>query len=338
MSRKYNVVVVGVGAVGEEMMRVIRQRRFPVNRLTVLARSAREIKVDGVSYAVKAAAPEEFEGAHFAFFAGTEGEKGAAVTFYPEAKKRGAVSIDNGADFRLDPKVPLVVPEVNPEDIAKHSGIIANPNCSTIQMVVALAPLHRAARIKRVIVATYQAVSGTGREAIAELKNQVPRFLAGEKEFACEAYPYRIAFNLIPQIGTFEKLDFTTEEWKMDRETKKILHDDSIQVSATTIRVPVFNVHSEAIYIETEKPLSVEKARMLLAAAPGVVLMDDPAKKLYPMPITADGRDEVFVGRIRKDPYAGNGLHLWVVADNIRKGAASNVVQIAERMIADGLV
>ncbi len=338
MAKKYNVVVVGVGAVGEEMLKVLRQRRFPVGKLTVLARSAREIAVDGVKYAVKAAAPEEFAGAQFAFFAGTEGEKGAAVTFYPEAKKRGAVSIDNGADFRMDPAVPLVVPEINPEDIAKHSGIIANPNCSTIQMVMALAPLHRAARIRRVIVATYQAVSGTGREAIKELKEQAPRYLAGEREFAPSAYPYRIAFNLIPQIGSFEKLDFTTEEWKMDRETKKILHDDSIEVSATTIRVPVFNVHSEAVYLETEQPLSVGAAREILAAAPGVVLMDDPAKKLYPMPLSADGRDEVFVGRIRADPYAKNGLHLWVVADNIRKGAASNVVQIAERMIADGLV
>jgi aspartate-semialdehyde dehydrogenase len=338
MTRRYNVVVIGVGAVGEEMLKVLRQRRFPVGKLTVLARSAREIEVDGVKYAVKAAAPEEFAGAQFAFFAGTEGEKGAAVTFYPEAKKRGAVSIDNGADFRMDPAVPLVVPEVNPEDIAMHRGIIANPNCSTIQMVVAMAPIHRAAKIKRVIVATYQAVSGTGREAIKELREQAPRFLQGETEFAPAAYPYRIAFNLIPQIGTFDKLDFTTEEWKMDRETKKIFHDDSIQVSATTVRVPVFNAHSEAVYIETEKPLSVEEARKLLSGAPGIVLMDDPAKKVYPMPLNADGRDEVFVGRIRKDPYAPNGLHLWVVADNIRKGAASNVVQIAERMIADKLV
>ena len=338
MDKKYNVVVVGIGAVGEEMLKVLDQRSFPVKKLKVLARSARDVQVDGKTYPVRATVPEEFEGAEIVFFAGTEGEKGASVTFASEAISRGAVAIDNGADFRMDPKVPLVIPEVNPEALAGHQGLIASPNCSTIQMLVALAPIYRASRIARIIAVTYQAVSGTGRAAIRELDRQSRNYLSREKKFECEAYPYRIAFNLLPQIGGFEELDFTTEEWKMDRESKKILGDDGIKISTTCVRVPVFNAHSEAVYIETEEEISVEKARKLLRGAPGVILLDDPAQKKYPMPIDADGRDEVFVGRIRKDPYVSNGLHLWVVSDNIRKGAALNVIQIAEKMIAEGML
>ena len=338
MDKKYNVVVVGVGAVGEEMLKILEERRFPVKELKVLARSPRDVRIGGKNYSVRTTTPEEFEGADLVFFAGTEGAKGASVTFAPEAIKRGAVAIDNGADFRMDPKVPLVIPEVNPEALAKHQGLIASPNCSTIQMLVALAPLYRVSRIRRIIASTYQAVSGSGRAAIRELQEQTPRSLRGEDRLECRVYPYPIAFNLLPQIGGFSDLGYTTEEWKMDRETRKIFNDDEIKIASTTVRVPVFYSHSESIYIETESPLSVDEARYILRDAPGVIVVDDPANEKYPMPLTAAHRDEVFVGRIRKDPYVENGLHLWVVSDNIRKGAALNVIQIAEKMIADGLL
>ena len=335
MARKLKVVVVGVGAVGVEMLRVLRQRDFPLAEIKVLARRARDIEVDGVTYAVRAAAPDEFAGADLALFAGTEGEKGAAVTYAKEAISRGAVVIDNGADFRMDPKVPLVVPEVNPDDVDRHEGLIANPNCSTIQMVVALWPIHRRSRLKRIIISTYQSVSGTGRAAIEELRRQSPLVLEGRlDEIRCEAYPHRIAFNVIPHIGSFKEMGYTTEEWKTRRETHKIFHDDSIKIASTTVRVPVFNAHSESIYVETARPLSVEEVRRIMEEAPGVVLMDDPADAVYPLPIAAEGRDETFVGRIRRDPDVENGLHLWVVSDNLRKGAALNAVQIAELLIS----
>jgi len=338
MSKQYNVVLVGIGAVGSEMLKILEQRSFPIGQLTILARSSRQEEINGKPYRVTKADPREFAGADFVFFAGTEGAKGASATYFPEAKKQGAVCIDNGADFRLDPEVPLVVPEVNPEDIALHQGLIASPNCSTIQMVVALAPLHRTSPIRRVIASTYQAVSGSGRAAIEELREQSPRVLAGDSVIPCQAYPQRIAFNVLPQIGGFAELDFTSEEWKMDRETAKILHSPEIRVSATTIRVPVFNVHSESVYIETDRPIPVEEAREILKNAPGVVLIDEPEQGKYPTCLDADGEDPVFVGRIRRDPHIANGLHLWIVSDNIRKGAALNVIQIAERMIADGMV
>jgi len=338
MSKKYNVVLVGIGAVGAEMLKVIHQRDFPVSDLKILARSTREEEIDGRTYRVRAAAVEELDGADFVFFAGTEGSKGASATYGPAAIERGAVGIDNGADFRLDPEVPLVIPEVNPEDLKKHKGLIASPNCSTIQMLTAVAPLHRESRLKRIIASTYQAVSGTGRAAIAELDRQARQVLAGEEDVKCEEYPHQIAFNILPQIGGFKEFGFTTEEWKMDRETKKMLHDDSIRIVCTAVRVPVFNGHAESVYIETEEPISVERAREILSAAPGVVLIDEPEAGRYPMPLDASGQDPVFVGRVRRDPYVENGLHLWIVADNIRKGAALNVVQIAEKMIADGLV
>ena len=338
MSKKYNVVLVGIGAVGAEMLKVIHQRNFPVSELKILARSTREEEIDGRTYQVRAAAVEELDGADFVFFAGTEGSKGASATYAPPAIERGAVAIDNGGDFRLDPKVPLVIPEVNPGDIARHNGLIASPNCSTIQLLVALAPLYRESRITRIIASTYQAVSGTGRGAITELAEQAPVALSGEGKIECREYPYQIAFNVLPQIGSFKEFEFTSEEWKMDRESKKMLHDDHIEIACTAVRVPVFNGHAESVYIETEKPIGVERAREILAAAPGVVLQDDPGNSSYPLPIEASGKDPVFVGRIRRDPCRENGLHLWIVADNIRKGAALNVIQIAERMIADGLI
>ena len=324
----YNVCVVGVGAVGIELLRVLKQRKFPVATLTVLARSARMIDVDGTSYQVQAIAPEAFKGQEIVLFAGTEGEKGAAVTYAQEAIRQGAICIDNGADFRMDPEVPLVVPEVNPEDIRLHKGLIANPNCSTIQMVVALAPLHRTAKIKRVIVSTYQAASGAGRQAIEELKDQSEAALQGKPSPTPQALPRRIAFNAVPQIGPFQEMGYTSEEWKMVKETQKIMHEPNLRVTATTVRIPVVNGHSESVYVELEKPVSPEQAAQLWKKIPGVVVAEK--QDHYPMPLDANGRDEVFIGRIRCDPFDPHALTFWVVADNLRKGAATNAVQIAE--------
>ena len=332
---KYNVAVVGVGAVGVEMLRVLRQRNFPVGILKVLARSERDITVDSQSYHVERIRPESFEGIDIALFAGTEGEKGAAVTYASEAVKRGAIVIDNGADFRMEADVPLVVPEVNPKDAKKAKkgrGIIANPNCSTIQMVVALAPIHKISKIKRIIVATYQAASGAGSKAVDELFSQTKAALEGG-EIRLEALPKRVAFNIFPHIGSFCEDGYTSEEWKMVKETHKIMHDDKIKISATTARVPVKTGHSEAVYIETKKPLDINEVRNALSQSPGIKVVDDVKNNLYPLPIEAEGKDEVFVGRIRRDPFNDKGLWLWVVADNLRKGAATNAVQIAELLI-----
>lgn len=331
---KYNIAVIGVGAVGLEMLRVLKERNFPVGTLKIFARSARSIDVDGISYQVEQVTPDGFEGIDIALFAGTEGEKGAAVTFASEAVKRGAVVIDNGADFRMDPDVPLIVPEVNPQDVKKHKkkGIIANPNCSTIQMVVALGPIHKVSKIKRIIVSTYQAASGAGSKAVDELFSQTQDFLAG-KPIVPQAFSKRIAFNVIPQIGGFDEAGFTTEEWKMVKETHKILHSDKIKISATTIRVPVKTGHCEAVYIETKRPLRADEVKHILTSAPGVKVVDDIANLIYPLPVDAEGTDDVYVGRIRKDPYCDTGVWLWVVADNLRKGAATNAIQIAELLI-----
>ncbi len=338
--KKYNVCVVGVGAVGIEMLRVLRQRNFPVGELRAFARSARDITVDGQNYSVQSISPESFKGIDIALFAGTEGEKGAAVTYAREAIKRGAVVIDNGADFRMDPKVPLVVPEVNPQDIKRHQGIIANPNCSTIQMVVALWPIYQKFGIKRIIVTTLQAASGAGRAAVEQLKYEMMELnKSGYQDIRISGYqerflPQQLAYNVFPQIGSFAEGDYTGEEWKLVKETHKIMHDQKIKISATCVRVPVRTGHCESVYIETKKPLSPDKARAILAKAPGVVVLDDPKKNLYPMPKDVEGKDETFVGRIRKDPLIKNGLWLWVVADNLRKGAATNAIQIAECVIS----
>ncbi len=335
---KYKVAVVGVGAVGLEMLRCLRDRKFPVGELRVLARSSREIEVDGRKYQVLAISPESFDGIDIALFAGTEGEKGAAVTFAREAVKRGAVVIDNGADFRMDKDVPLVVPEVNAKDIKKHKGIIANPNCSTIQMVVALAPIHKKVGIKRVIVTTLQASSGAGKAAVDQLKEELKVIASCDYEniqagLANKAMPQQLAYNVFPQIGGFSDNDFTTEEWKLVRETHKIMGDEKIKVSATTVRVPVRTGHSESVYIETKHPIEPEDVRKLLSVSPGVIVIDDTKNGLYPMPKDVEGKYDTFVGRIRKDPFVKNGLWLWVVADNLLKGAASNAVQIAEELI-----
>lgn len=337
--KKYNVAVVGAGAVGIEMLRCLKKRNFPVGHLKVLARSSREMVVDGEKYQVEAISPEAFNNVEIALFAGTEGEKGAAVTYAPEAVKRGAVVIDKGADFRMDPKVPLVVPEVNAKDIKKHKGIIANPNCSTIQMVVALNPIHKKAGIKRVIVTTLQASSGAGKAAVDQLKEELKVIAAGD--YQCvqadvpnKAMPQQLAYNVFPQIGGFVEDDFTSEEWKLVKETHKIMGDKNIKVTATTVRVPVRTGHSEAVYIETKKTISPDAVKKLLAKSPGIILVDDPKTGLYPMPKDVEGRFETFVGRIRRDPFVKNGMWLWVVADNLLKGAASNAVQIAEALIA----
>jgi len=337
---KYNVAVIGVGAVGIEMLRVLKQRNFPIGELCVFARSARDINVDGDVYAVKPISPEGFDGIDIALFAGTEGEKGAAVTYAAEAVKRGAVVIDNGADFRMDPKVPLVVPEVNAADIKKHKGIIANPNCSTIQMVVALWPIYKKAGIKRVIVTTLQAASGAGRGAVEQLKAENQVIASGGYEnvnadLKEKSMPQQLAYNVFPHIGSFGECDYTSEEWKLVKETHKIMHDDKIRISATTVRVPVRTGHSESVYVETEKQITPEAARDILKVAPGVIVMDDPKNNLYPMPKDVEGKDETFVGRVRCDCFVKNGLWLWVVADNLRKGAATNAVQIAECVISN---
>ncbi|MBL7070299.1 MAG: aspartate-semialdehyde dehydrogenase [Candidatus Omnitrophica bacterium] len=335
---KYSVCVVGAGAVGIEMLRVLWQRRFPIENLKVFARSSRDIDVDGRKVSVEVVGADGFAGVDIALFAGTEGEKGAAVTFAPEAVKRGAVVIDNGADFRMDPKVPLVVPEVNPGDIKKHQGIIANPNCSTIQLVVALWPIYKKAGIKRIIVTTLQAASGAGRGALEQLKDETSQIVSGgfadlNLKHQKKALSQQLAFNVFPQIGGFAEGGYTSEEWKLVRETHKILHDDKIKISATTVRVPVRTGHSESVYIETGKPLDPQQAREILSKSAGIVVVDDPKNNLYPMPKDSEGRDETFVGRIRRDHFEKKGLWLWVVADNLRKGAATNAIQIAEELI-----
>ncbi len=335
--KRYKVVVVGIGAVGAEMLRLLRARKFPVDSLTIFARSERVEVLDGVSYPVKVASPEAFEGVDFAFFAGTEGSKGASQTFGWEAALRGCIVIDNGDDFRMDPRVPLVIPEINAEALKGHQGLIANPNCSTTVALMPLAALHRAAKIRRIIASTYQAVSGTGAPAVKELEAQARAWAAGQP-LPREVYPHQILFNVIPCVGSFkDDSGETTEEVKMRREAHKILGDSSIRVGNTCVRVPVINGHSIAINVEFEKPLSPEQARAILEKEPGVKVVDDPKNAKYPMPIDASGNYDVLVGRIRKDQSVENGLVLWCSGDNIWKGAAQNAIQIAEKMIEMGL-
>ncbi|WP_029521642.1 aspartate-semialdehyde dehydrogenase [Persephonella sp. KM09-Lau-8] len=336
--KNYNIAILGAtGAVGQTMLRVLEERNFPVDEIRLLAseRSAgKELEYMGLKYKVEPVTPEAFEGIDIALFsAGGSRSKQWA----PIAVEKGAIVIDNSSAFRMDDDVPLVVPEVNPEDVKWHKGIIANPNCSTIQMVVALNPIHKAKKIKRVIVATYQAVSGAGATAIKDLEEETRAYFEG-KFYYPEALPNHIAFNVIPHIDVFLDNDYTKEEMKMFNETRKIMHAPDIKVSATCARVPVFYGHSEAVTIETEEPITPEEARELLKNAPGVIVEDDPKNNMYPMPIEVAGKDEVFVGRIRKDLAFDNGLSMWVVADNLRKGAATNAVQIAELLVEYGLV
>ena len=329
----YRVAIVGAtGLVGQEFIKVLVQRNFPMESISLLAsdRSAgKKMFVSHQEIEVKETVPESFRGIDIALFsAGVETSR----HFSPIAAQSGTVVIDNSVAFRMEPMVPLVVPEVNVEDIQWHQGIIANPNCSTIQMVVALYPLHKVNPIKRIIVATYQAVSGTGAAAVEELNTQAKQVLEGQNTIP-HVYPHQIAFNILPEIDVFLDNGYTKEEWKMVEETKKIMHADDIAISATCVRVPVFTAHSEAVHVEFSHPMSPDEARRILAQAPGVKLLDDPVISLYPQPWAAAGTDEVFVGRIRRDASHPNGLAMWIVADNLRKGAALNAVQIAEEII-----
>jgi len=330
----YTVAVVGAtGAVGAEMIAILAERKFPVGVLQPLAsyRSAGgRVTFHDQELVVRELTKDSFEGVDIALFSA-----GADISreYAPIAAKAGAVVIDNSSAWRMGKDVPLVVPEVNPADIAKHKGIIANPNCSTVQMVIALKPLHDRARIRRIVVTTFQSVSGTGKEAMDELLEQSQDLLSF-KEPAPNVYPYQIAFNCLPHIDDFLPSGYTKEEMKLLNETRKIMGDDSIRVTATTVRVPVYVGHSESVNIETEKKLTANEARAILSEAPGVLLYDDPVHKVYPMPIDVAGKDEVFVGRIREDESIPNGLNLWIVADNLRKGADLNAIQIAEELIA----
>jgi aspartate-semialdehyde dehydrogenase len=325
MKKSYTVAVAGAtGLVGRMMTTILEEQNFPVERLVPLA-SARsagmEVLFHGKPVKVQTLTGDSFAGVDFALFsAGANTSK----EFSPKAVTHGTVVIDNSSAFRMDKEVPLVVPEVNPEDAFKHHGIIANPNCSTIQMVVVLKPLHDAFGIKRVVVSTYQSVTGAGKKGVNQLEDEIANVPLREKKF-----PHPIAFNILPHIDIFLPDGYTKEEQKMILETKKIMGAD-IPLTATTVRVPVFGGHSEAVNIEFERPCAPEEVRAILNRAPGVIVEDDPSKNIYPMPINAFGKNEVFVGRIRKDFSIAHGINLWIVSDNIRKGAATNAVQIAE--------
>ena len=333
--QRYNVAVAGAtGAVGNEMVSILEERNFPVDRLRLLASTrgaGTKMEFKGKSYTVEVMDENSFAGMDVGLFS-----PGGAVSqkFAPIAGRAGCVVIDNTSAFRMDPDVPLVVPEVNPHAIAHYSkkNIIANPNCSTIQMVVALKPIHDVAKIKRIVVSTYQSVSGTGKRAIRELESLVLS-IYNNQEIKKEVYPHQIAFNCLPHIDVFLPNGYTKEEMKMVNETRKIMEDDSIRVTATTVRVPVFYSHSEAVNIETEKKITPDEVRKILSKAPGVIVADNPGLTEYPLAINAAGKDETFVGRIREDESIPNGINMWVVSDNIRKGAALNAVQIAEILI-----
>ena len=364
MTNNFRVAVVGVRAVGQEMIRLLHQRCFPLSSLRVFATRAREISVDGKLFQVEEIGEEAFRDIDIAFFAGSDKAEGH---FGWPAVRQGCIVVDNGSAYRMFPNVPLVVPEVNPEALLKHEGLVANPNCSTVQLVAALKPLHDAARIKRVVVSTYQAVSGRGTSAqgnepvatlykeMGQLAREAERRIAGLNPseqftellkvaenpaappdpglFVCE-----MAGNCLPQVDSFDTLDYTKEEWKMINETRKILGDDNIQMTSTCVRVPVLNAHSESVNVEFHSPLSAAVAKKLLAAAQGIKVIDDTVPGGYPLPRDASGKDETFVGRIREDRSVPYGLNMWVVSDNLKKGAALNAVQIGEKMLEMGLV
>ncbi|HYA15241.1 MAG TPA: aspartate-semialdehyde dehydrogenase [Syntrophales bacterium] len=337
--KAYHVAVVGAtGAVGNEMVKILEERKFPVGRITLLASErsiGKKLEFNSKSIPIQLLTENSFSGVDIGLFSA-----GGSISqrFAPIAAASGCVVIDNTSAFRMEPDIPLVVPEVNPETINmyRNRGIIANPNCSTIQMVLILKPIHDAVKIKRVVVSTYQAVSGTGKKAIEELVEQT-RALLSSRDPEVRVYPHRIAFNCLPHIDVFLDNGYTKEEMKMVDETKKILDDQTIAVTATTVRVPVLYGHSESINVQTDGKLTVEQARKILSRAPGVKVVDDPQRNIYPLPIDAAGKDDTFVGRIRKDESIENGINMWVVSDNIRKGAALNAVQIAEILVRDYL-
>jgi aspartate-semialdehyde dehydrogenase len=332
-----NVAVVGVtGAVGTEMLNVLERRTFPVDTLRPLASSrsaGKDVVFRGEKVAIQELREDSFKGIDIALFSagGNISKK-----FVPHAVQSNCVVVDNTSAFRMDEDVPLVVPEVNSYKIADHKGVIANPNCSTIQLVLVLKPLHDAVKIKRVVVSTYQAVSGAGLVAIEELTKESESLLNNRENYARNVFPHQIAFNILPQIpqsNAFMQNGYTEEEMKMINETKKILDDPLFRITTTTVRVPVFRCHSESVNIETQSKVSVVEARDLLSKAEGLIVLDDPNKQLYPLASTAVGKDETFVGRIREDESLENGLNLWIVSDNLLKGAALNAVQIAEKLL-----
>lgn len=340
MANKYNVCVLGAtGMVGKEMIKVLEEQNFPVDRFLPLASertAGSKVSFKGKEYTVEEAKPESFKDMQIGLF--SAGAKISKI-FAPEAAKAGCVVIDNTSQFRMDPEVPLVVPEVNPQAIKRHKGIIANPNCSTAQMVLPLKPIYDKVGIERIVVSTYQSTSGWGKEAIAEMYDQTKELLADPKAKVEAKYIFKqIAFNCVPQIDQFTDNGYTKEEMKMYNETRKIFEDDNIQVSATCVRVPVAISHSEAVNIRTGKKISVADVRKLIAGFPTCVVMDDPANGVYPTPVECAGRNETFVGRIRDDISQENGLDMWIVSDNLRRGAALNAVLIAQRMIADKLL
>jgi len=332
-----SVAVVGAtGAVGTEMLRILEERDFPLRELRLLASSrsaGKRLKFKDEELTIEELRKDSFKGIDIALFSA-----GGSVSkeFVPHCVKAGAVAVDNTAAFRMDKDVPLVVPEVNPEEIAKHKGIIANPNCSTIQLVVVLKPIDNAAGLKRVVVSTYQAVSGAGWQAVDELEKETESILLNSGEYKRKIFPHQIAFNALPQIpqsDAFLPNGYTTEEMKMINETRKIMNKPSLRITATTVRIPVIRGHSESVNVETERKLTREETREILSKAPGVTIMDDPEHQIYPLATLAAGRDETFVGRIREDSSVENGLNLWIVSDNLRKGAALNAIQIAERLL-----
>ncbi len=336
--KKYNVVILGAtGAVGLEFRKILLQRKFPIDKIKFIGNTTVGNIEDFDGKKIQVAPVEDgcFDGYDIALFSagGSISEKVAK-----KAAAAGCVVIDNSSAWRMDPEVPLVVPEVNPADLEWHKGIIANPNCSTIQMVVALKPIHDIAKIKRIVVSTYQAVSGTGLKAIDELMIQTKDIVNGKDISQRKVYAHQIAFNVLPHIDVFLENGYTKEEMKMVKETKKIMGDDSIKVTATTVRVPVLYGHSESVNIETEKKISPDKVREILKASKGITVVDDPSKNEYPLAINAAGKDDVYVGRIREDESISNGINLWVVSDNIRKGAALNAIQIAELLIEKQLL
>jgi aspartate-semialdehyde dehydrogenase len=334
----YRVAIVGAtGAVGEEMRKILEERDFPVSSLKLLAShrsKGKRLNFKGEEISVEELKENSFKDVDMALFSA-----GASISreFAPLAAKNDCIVIDNSSAFRMEKDVPLVVPEVNSEDLKNHQGIIANPNCSTIQMVVVLKPLHDNFKLKRVVVTTFQSVSGTGKKAIQELYEQSKDFLEG-KPLKKNVYPHQIAFNVLPHIDVFLENAYTKEEMKMVNETRKIMHLPELKITATCVRVPVFISHSESVNIETEKEISAEKAREILSSAPGIKVEDNPSQNLYPLPIRAAGKDYTYVGRIRKDESIENGLNLWIVSDNLRKGAALNAVQIGETLIQKGLI
>ncbi|UCG37742.1 MAG: aspartate-semialdehyde dehydrogenase [bacterium] len=340
MGRKtFSVAVAGAtGAVGELMIQVLQERDFPVGEIRYLASSrsaGKTLKWKGEDIPVQELTRDSFKGVDIALFSAGGGR---SLEFAPAAAEAGAVVVDNSSAFRMEADVPLVVPEVNAGDIAQYTrrGIIANPNCTTIIMIVALKPLHDFAKVRRVVVSSYQSSSGAGAKAMAELIKQT-RDWVGERDLEVSAFKHQLLFNVIPHVDSFTDNGYTKEEMKMHNETRKMLHDNEIQVSATCVRVPVLTAHSEAVSIETERPITPEKARELLGAAPGVEVLDDPASSTYPMPLFVAGKDTCYVGRIRKDYTVPNGLCFWVVGDQLRKGAATNAIQIAEILARDYL-